>query len=209
MNQIQVPKEHYFSQKYNHKARWLSYWYQIDSVLGLKPLTVLETGLGSGVVKDYLKKCGLEVKTFDIDAELNPDFIGSVERIPVPDNSFDCVLAAEILEHLPFSKFAGCLSEIRRVSRRYAVISLPSARRTLINFYLKLPLLPALKIFFQVPSFKVHTFNGQHYWELGKQGFGLGMIEKIIRENGWEVKSSFTPSDVPTKHFFILEKPRA
>lgn len=206
MSGVQVEKGHYLTQKYNHEARWLSYWHQIDLILDLKSSSVLEIGIGSGVVKDYLKKCGLEVKTLDIDAELGPDFVGSVEKMPVFGESFDCVLAAEILEHLPFVKFKPCLEEIFRVSKRYAVISLPDARRTLINLYLKLPLFPALKIFFQIPSFKIHKFNGQHYWEIGKRGFGLEAIKKAIEAGGWKIKSSLTFAEVPTKHFFLLEK---
>lgn len=206
MSDVQVEKGHYLTQKYNHKARWTSYWHQIDLVLGLAPASVLEIGLGNGVVKDYLSKCGTEIKTLDIDPSLHPDFIGSVEAMPFPNGSFDCVLAAEILEHLPFEKFGRCLAEIRRVSKKNAVVSLPDARRTLINFYLKLPLLPALKLFWQIPSFKEHKFNGQHYWEPGKRGFGLKMVEKEIEKSGWKIKYSFTSPDVPTKHFFVLEK---
>lgn len=203
---MQVEKEHYFSQKYNHKARWLSYWYQIDSILGTKSRSVMEVGLGNGVARDYLIKCGLAVKTLDIDPALSPDAVGSVENIPFSNDEFDCVLAAEILEHLPFEKFTLCLRELKRVSKKYAIISLPDARRTLMNLYLKILPLPPLNLFVKMPSFKKHKFDGQHYWEIGKTGYPLGRVEDEMKKSGWKIIKSFTPADVPTKHFFLLEK---
>lgn len=203
---MQVEKEHYFSQKYNHKARWLSYWYQIDAILRTKSRSVMEAGLGNGVARDYLVKCGLAVKTLDIDPALSPDAVGSVEKIPFPDDVFDSVLAAEILEHLPFEKLGVCLRELKRVSKKFAIISLPDARKTLINLYLKIPCLPPINLFIKIPSFKKHQFDGQHYWEIGKTDYPLGRIEDEMKKNGWKIIKSFTPADVPTKHFFILEK---
>lgn len=51
----QVPKEHYF-EGYDEKARWISYWHQINEVLKTNARTVLEVGIGNGTVSDYLKR---------------------------------------------------------------------------------------------------------------------------------------------------------
>jgi hypothetical protein len=204
--QIKDGREHYLNQKYNHRARWLSYWYQIDLVRDTGANDILEVGLGSGVVRDYLGKCGLSVRTLDIDPALCPDFLGSVDAIPAEKGLFDCVLAAEILEHLPFKKFSACLKEIWRVSKKYVVISLPDARRTLLDLRVKLPFLPAINIFLKIPSFKKHKFDGQHYWEIGKTGHSLQTVKQYIMESGWSIAREFTPQDVPTKRFYLLEK---
>lgn len=204
--QIKDGLGHYLSQKYNHKARWISYWYQIDLVRGTRAESVLEIGLGSGVAKDYLKKCGPEIKTLDIDPALLPDYLGSADAMPIQESAFDCVLAAEILEHLPFEKFPVCLKEIFRVSKKYAVISLPDARRTLLDLRLKLPFAPAVNIFLKISSFKKHEFDGQHYWELGKTGYSPEIIGRLITESGWKIAREFTPQDAPTKRFYLLTK---
>ncbi|MCG2694402.1 class I SAM-dependent methyltransferase [Candidatus Parcubacteria bacterium] len=202
----QIDAKHYFSKEYNHKARWLSYWYQVDMVLGTELDNILEIGIGSGIVRDYLLKVKKTVRTLDIDSNLNPEFIGSVENIPMDKESVDCVLAAEILEHLPFEKFNLCLKEIFRVSRKWAIISLPDSRSTFCNFYLKTPFLSPLKLFIKISGFKKHKFNGQHYWEPGKKGYSFKKVESEIISAGWEIIKSFTPYDVPTKHFYLLKK---
>lgn len=202
----QVDKEHYNHMTYDHKARWLSYWYQIRAVLESNPKKVLEVGLGNGLTTEYLRKQGIEVFTLDIDSSLNPDLVGSITKIPLLDSSVDCVLAAEVLEHIPFNEVKTALKEMRRVSRGTAIISFPDSRRTILYFALKLPMLPRLDIFWKMQSSKEHVFDGQHYWEMGKRGYSYETIEKIILASGFAIKKHFVPFDCPTKHFFILEK---
>jgi SAM-dependent methyltransferase len=62
-----------------------------------------------------------------IDVGGKPDLLLNLERIdklPFADNSFDCVVCCEVLEHLDNLHFI--LSELVRVSRRYVIISLPN-----------------------------------------------------------------------------------
>lgn len=202
----QVSKEHYNNTAYDHKARWLSYWYQIRAVLESKSKKILEIGLGNGLTTEYLRKQGVEVTTLDIDATLNPDLVGSITKISLPDLSVDCVLAAEVLEHIPFSEFSEALREIYRVSRDAAVISFPDSRRTLFYFGLKLPFIPRLDLFLKVPTPEEHKFDGQHYWEMGKRGYSLQKIKTEIERAGFIIQKNFVPFDCPTKHFFVLKK---
>ena len=50
--------------------------------------------------------------------------IGDPHRLPLPDQSFDIVSALHVLEHLP--DFNAGLTEMHRVSRRFAVVALPT-----------------------------------------------------------------------------------
>ena len=202
----QVERSHYFNKKYNHKARWLSYWYQIDLILANDIKNILEVGLGAGIVKDYLLKILEDVKTLDIDPGLNPDIVGSIEKMPLDNKTFDCVLSAEVLEHIPYQYFSSILKEIKRVSRRYAIISLPDSRYTLLSWYCKLPFVRPIIILWKLNKKEEHRFDGQHYWEIGKKGYELEKIKSDIINSGWKIVKSFTPQDVPTKHFFLLEK---
>ncbi|KKS00049.1 MAG: Methyltransferase type 11 [Candidatus Magasanikbacteria bacterium GW2011_GWC2_41_17] len=194
----------YFNQ-YDNRDRWISYWQQIENVLSLQPKKVLEIGIGNKTVTNYLRERGVEVTTLDINESLKPDIVASVEKMPLADNSFDAVLAAEILEHLPFEKFVKALLEIRRVTKKHAVISVPHWGWT---FYLvlKIPLVRKLQIMFKIQGFLRHQFNGEHYWEIGKRSFPLSKIKKEISRAGFKILTDFISADSPYHHFFILEK---
>ena len=68
---VQVNPGHYRAEHYDEFHRWVSYWYQIQSVARTQSQKLLEIGLGSGVLSSYLRtRLGLEVTTFDFDASL-------------------------------------------------------------------------------------------------------------------------------------------
>lgn len=202
---VQVKNAHYAG-AYDHKARWLNYWYQIREVLDRKPSSVLEVGIGNGLVTHYLRAQGVAVTTLDIDASLTPDVVGSITAIPLPDASHDVVLAAEVIEHIPFEEVEMALREMARVSKGCVVVSTPDSRRTLLSFDLKVPFLPALRVFVKIPSLRRHTFNGQHYWEMGKRGFPYRRLADVMARAGLSVERHFIPMDCPTKHVFVLRK---
>ena len=74
--------------------------------------------VGDGFVARILRDANVQVTTLDIQADLKPDVLGSVERIPLPDHSFDISICCQVLEHLPFDQFETCLKELHRVARR-------------------------------------------------------------------------------------------
>lgn len=194
-----------YFRKYDNRDRWISYWQQIESVLLLEPQKVLEVGIGNKTVTNYLRERGIEVVTLDINESLKPDIIASVEKMPLSDNSFDVVLAAEILEHLPFEKFSISLKEIRRVTKKYAIISLPHWGWTFFLIF-KAPLLKKIQFLFKISGVLRHKFNGEHYWEIGKRNYPFSKIEKEIQNAGFKIVKDFITPDSPYHHFFILEK---
>lgn len=203
---IQVNKEHYFDETYNHKARWMSFFYQIQTVRNLRPQMVLEIGPGHGLVTRALRDGGLKVTTVDIDKELEPDHVASVDSLPFKDSAFDAVCAFEVLEHLPFETFISNLKELSRVSKKYVVISLPDKRRILFHLLLKIPFINYKNIFIRIPSFKEHVFDGQHYWEIGKKGYSVARVKKAIRESGLKITDDLVHFDAPSNHYFVLGK---
>lgn len=197
----------YYDFVYESLPRWTSYWYQIHEVLSLQPKSVLEIGIGNQVVTQYLKDAGISVTTLDVEPTLKPDVIASVTSMPLPDENQDTVLAAEVLEHLPFEDFSKALKEINRVTRRFAVISLPHWGCVIAGM-VKVPLLPWLRFVWKLPGFKRHVIlkNG-HYWEIGKRGHALGRIKRTMREAGFKVIKDYVIVEYPYHHFFVLEKP--
>ena len=206
-SKIQVSSDHYFNLQYDTKSRWISYWYQISEVIKLQPKSLLEIGIGNKTVSDYLRKIGINVKTCDFDKSLKPDVLADILNLPFKKNSFDVVLCAEVLEHLPFRNFSRALSNIHKVTKHYAVITLPSFSITSLYFGIKLiPFIPKKEISIKVGYPLKHQFLGEHFWEIGKKGYPLSKIQKKIREAGFKIKHYFYPLENPKHNFFILEK---
>ena len=203
--QPQVGKDHYRGRAYQFQDRWNSYWHQLTFVHTSVPKSVLEVGVGEGVVARELRDRGIAVTTLDIAEDLKPDMIGSITGMPVPDKSFDVVLAAEILEHIRFEDVPQALREIVRVARKGAVISIPHPGYV-FSLIFKLPLLPRIEFLRKIPFFwSTHRFNGEHYWELGKRGFSERAFLQMTQAAGLHFVEARSYADDPAHRFFLFE----
>lgn len=182
----------------------MSYWYQIQAVRRFQPQTVLEIGLGNGLMNHYLKhQLGYQVTSVDIDPELGPDIVGSVldlERL-VHGRTYDVVCAFQVLEHLPFADFPTCLAQLTKASRRGVVISLPHW-----GYFLQFRA-RVLKFRWAVAWGKKITrpfewkFDGQHYWELGTKGHSLGRVRSLVGQH-LHVESEYFCPDYPYHYYY-------
>jgi ubiquinone/menaquinone biosynthesis C-methylase UbiE len=204
----QVETSHYFSESYHSKKLFISYWHQITEIRDLSPKRVLEIGIGNGFVSKYLKDRKLKVITLDFDKKLNPDIVGSVLDIPFPDNLFNVVACYEVLEHMPYENFHIALSEIFRVSDSYAILSFPDINRVCQFSIDILNVGHLIKLLIPLPRFKkaVHKFDGEHFWEIGKDGYSLNRIIKDIQMVGFKIKKTYRVFENPYHRFFILQK---
>ncbi len=203
---IQLAAEVYRSAKYVTKDRWLNYWYQLEWVRRCAPTTVLEIGKGNGLMQDVLQRFGMKVETVDIDPALEPTFVATVTDIPVESNTYDLVLCAEVLEHIPFEDVPKALLELGRVSKRWVLITVPHSGYVFSGI-LKLPLLPWTYLGWKLPHFwKRHTFQGEHYWELGKRGWSRRRLKRALVAAGFTIRRSLIPTDDPAHAFYLCEK---
>jgi SAM-dependent methyltransferase len=203
----QVDKKIYEFFNYSSPGRFASYWYQLSEVLDLKPDSVLEIGAGDKVLGNYLRSnTSINYQSLDLAADLSPDIVGSVDAIPLNDNTFDLVCAFEVLEHLPFEKFEKSLQEMKRVAKQYVLISLPHWGRH-FSLEIRLPFWKKIRWQHKINSWPIkHQFNGQHYWEIGKKDYPLERIKNSIRNTGLEIVNDYVPFEMPYHHFFVLKK---
>lgn len=203
---VQVAEGHYAGPGYDSQRRFASYWHQLHELLALEPESILEVGKGSGFLSGYLAKLEQPAWTVDIDSRLAPDVVGSALELPFRDGGFDAVACFQVLEHLPYERFPVALAELHRVARRYVVLSLPNARRV-YKLLLEVPKLGEFKLLIPLPHIpKRHRFKGQHYWEIGKQGYPLRDLLSRMRESGFRVCGQYRIFEHPYHHMFILEK---
>lgn len=199
--------EIYSRKNYDSKARFCSYWHQINEVLALNPEKVLEVGVGTGFVSRYLKEKGLNIVTIDIEERLGPDVRADVFQLPCKDACFDIVICYEVLEHLPYQDFQKALGELARASKGAVIISLPDITRT-YRFYLELPKLGTIKKIITLPKFKksITVFTGDHHWDIGAAQYPLKRIISDIKTAGFNIKKTYQVFENPYHRFFLLKK---
>lgn len=201
----QVDSRHY-NDDYDSIERFASYYKQVEYLLGCGATKILEIGVGKGLVSCYLKKKGLNVVTTDIDIDLEPEVISALPHLPFSENSFDAVLCAQVLEHLPFEKLDEALAELARVTKDFVVISVPNSSwyiKLFIKFYNKMP---SVKIFIPVRRFIGYKlkFDGQHYWELGRKEIPVKALRTKLNKY-FEIRDEERLFENPYHHFFLLE----
>jgi SAM-dependent methyltransferase len=186
--QPQVIREHYLPQNYDGFENWSQYWFQIRSLMMMQPKSVLEIGIGNGLVADYLRKqADLNITTFDFDENLAPDFIGNVAEIDkyFQRRSFDVVLCSQVLEHLPYKYFEPTISKIASLCRTGLILGLPRYGRVL-SFHFRFGRIK-LKFDWMMPKIgmlkKPYPFSGEHYWEINTAGVHDHDIISVIRNN--------------------------
>ena len=201
-------KKSHFDHKYDSKKRFCSYWHQIDEVLRIDHGSILEIGVGSGFVSNYLRNKGVSVITLDIAKDLKPDIVASVTDIPFADESFDTIICFEVLEHVLYDDFIKALSELFRISKSHVIISLPEYTGNVCRLDISIPRMIYIKRLIDLSFFKspVHKFDGQHYWEIGKRGYLLKKVIQDIERAGFEIKRTYRVFEVPYHRFFLLSK---
>jgi len=125
---------------YKYDGRWIPVAKDIVEHFNLKPgMRVLDVGCAKGfLVKDLMIACpGLEVFGIDVSeyALMNCESeavgrlqIGSADRLPFPDMSFDCVLSLNTIHNLPRERLIIALKEIQRLSDGKAFVQVDSYR---------------------------------------------------------------------------------
>lgn len=195
--------------KLDAKDLFASYWHQIDEVNRFKPSSVLEVGIGNKFVSSYFQRLGYNMVTLDVLRGFEPMVVSSVLTLPFKEKSFDVCLCCEVLEHLPYEYFGNALSEFHRVSRKAFVMSLPdvswclSIKLSLTN--LPLPFSKMSYVSFPRLLWRNYPFNGQHYWDIGKKGYGLKKIVRSINDAGFTIFKNYRVFEKPFHRFFVLK----
>lgn len=197
-------------EKYDNFERIISYANQIKLVNDLDAESCLEVGVGTGFFNTYLRTKKISVVTLDINKDLNPDIVGDIRNIFLADNSFDLVCAFEVLEHLPYEESLVALRELKRVSKKHVVISVPKS--CIYNALFCFFGIPTWRKFFsldiRIPFFWIRASfgNKQHFWELGRRKYSTRRFLADVKKIGFRVlHKGHTPLN--TQHYFVvLEK---
>ncbi len=203
----QVDKEHYRFSSYYSLGRWASLWHQLEEMHQLGPDRVLEVGPGKGLFKLAAGSFGLAVDTVDVAADLQPDYLAPATALPCDDDSYDCVCAFQVLEHLPYEESLRAFREMLRVTKRWIVISLPDYR-PVWQYRIHIPGVGAIEKQFHKPFWRpsVHPFNGEHYWVVNAKGYGLSKIIHDLTQGEVALQRTYRVDAFPVHRFFVFRK---
>jgi len=207
---------------YDSKERFNSYWHQINEIVNLNPNNILEIGIGSKFLADYLEKHNFDVTIVDIEREIHglysPDVQANMISLPFCEECFEVVTAFEVLEHIPFKNVEEALNELYRVSNSYVIISVPDVRAYLktnleFTFFLKhkkLLVFPLNQLIFKSGLNKLiggreEPEASSHYWEIGRKNYPLKRIKRKIKKANFEILKDYRIYELH-HHFFLLKK---
>jgi SAM-dependent methyltransferase len=167
--------------KYIGDGSWSSFYYQLIEIISIKSDSILEVGVGTGVLSAVLKGLGFPYKSFDLDPTLGSDFTGSILEMPFDNVSYDIIACFEVIEHLPYENFKNSLSELFRIANKAVIISLPDAKPVLRCSF-DIPKLGYKKLMIPRPWFHPREliYTGTHYWEINSKGYSISRIRKDI-----------------------------
>ncbi len=191
---------------YDSKERFLSYWDQIAASRALKPASILEVGVGTRFYSRYMADHGYSVTTVDIDRTRAPQVCGSLTALPLGAAGWDLVVCCQLLEHLPFDTVPRALGELRRVTRRHLLVSVPNCAPTLgLTFRIARKLERVWTVPIPRPA-KPSVFDGQHHWELGQRGYTVQRLVSTFDRACLAVERAWRVGQFPYHHFFVLAK---
>lgn len=206
-----VPGAQHYGVEYLGNNRPFSLAVQLTEVIAVLPRSVLEVGVGTGIGAFALRRAGLSVTTLDVQPELAPDLVGDVRAIPAADRAFDVSCCCQVLEHLPFGDLPRAVSELRRVTGRRLVLSVPDLTRSFgCTFSLASRGLRSIGISLPVrepgrewKAERLRTMG--HYWEIGMEGVTARRVAHEIRHAGFARVRSLRVRELPWHRFFIAD----
>ena len=208
-----LPRWLYFGESYFQEKVLFSLSNQLLEIHSTGCENILEIGKGNGFVSEFLKISGKKVTTLDVNESLKPDIVAGVEDLEkyFKENQFDCILCAEVLEHLPFGNFSSSLKHILWATSQFAVISLPInlPRYNLLSgsYEMKLPKLKSFRgsINLSLPWLKRKIYSG-HHWEINSEkNTDIHSIREKINEFFF-IKKDYQFYHNRYHRFFVLEK---
>lgn len=203
---LQVDKSHYISDIYFNKNRFLSYFYQFDTINKLKAKKILEIGIGANIIKKLISD-NVDYFTLDLDNNLKPDICGDILHLPIKDDIFDLIVAFEVFEHMPYNKFIDILYSLHNITKKFFLFSVPDFTRMYwLNFYL--PFLRIREYAAEIPKKDPPKleFNGEHYWEIGKNNITKNIIINDVIKTGFTLVKTFRPADLYCHRYFLFSK---
>lgn len=174
---------------------WTRHFHLLHDVCRNVQGDLLEVGTGDGVLKRCAQPFVRSYTVMDINPKLEPDVLGNLsDHRPELVGRFDAVVVAEVLEHLPFEKFAACIAHLRSYLRAGGrlFLTLPhrkshllfiTPRQRLRLFRFPVGLLSLSEAYHRFVRRKI-WIDPHHCWEIGDGRVSRSQINRVLQDNG-------------------------
>lgn len=178
---------------------WFRYYHLVNDVLRLKATHVLEIGTGSGMVRNCLKPSVQEYQVLDINPSLAPDVVADLREPQLQlRERFDCLIAADVLEHLPFAQLALATANIfdYLVPGGHALITVPHRQSNFLFMTpTQVPHVLTVPTGFLSPGAFYRRFikrqvwiDPNHCWEIGDGHVRVRDVEAVFKAKGFTIE---------------------
>ena len=178
---------------------WYRYFAILKKLIEIKPKTILEIGAGEGIIKSIFEKFTDEYRTMDVNDKLNPDYLGKIQEANKQlFGQFDCVIAADVLEHILFSELEKSLKNIFDYLKTggYALITIPHRASYFLlmtpTYKPKVIRIPtgflSLKSFYRRFIKRKIWIDPYHQWETEDGKHTMKEVEKIMKQVGFKIE---------------------
>lgn len=180
---------------------WYRHFYVVREVLNFQPRTILEIGAGHELVKNCLQPLVEKYQVMDVNSNLGPDILADVREYRSElKECFGCIIATDVLEHIPFSDFETACTNLFAYLEPSgkALITIPHRRSHFL---------------FMTPTQKPHVFtvptgflslgafyrrfikrkiwiDPDHCWEIGDGKINKRDVEVSFRKAGFNIERS-------------------
>lgn len=188
--------------RHENLVHWTYYWHQIRLVREEIDTgdRILEIGVGTRFTSNYLKSRGYHVVTLDIDPDKQPDIVGNIVEMELPE-TYDYILAFEVFEHMPFGDFSEVLHKLNRHCRKRLLISVPRNEKLWFSLQAELP---GRKSFgFRIATRRKKIISKHHHWEVDHPPVSRKVLEQAFQSAGFRIQ---TMEKVDALYFYVLTK---
>lgn len=179
-------------------VNWYRYWFLLQAVIHRRPQSVIEVGQGDGLLGAAIASFTPRYHTVDLNKNLRPNHVADVRDLGQAKIApAECVIIADVLEHLPFDQLAAALAGVKHILTPdgMALVTIPH-RRTYFQYmtpHLK-PKVLSVPTGFGSPGAFFRRFikrkiwiDPGHFWEIGDGTIKRRDVEAVFDEVGLDI----------------------
>jgi len=188
---------------------WCRYVAILKELSRLEPKRILEIGPGEGTVKRVYEPFADQYDTMDVNEKLNPTYCGKAQIfLPALQERYDAVIAADILEHIPFGDLTQTLVNFSRYLKPGGATLITIPHRSHYFWWATSLLKDHAQFTLRIPTLKKLLgkkipIDLDHEWEIGDGEHSIAGVKTTMEKAGFLVEKT---EKIPYVDFFVLKK---